>query len=131
VVCILVYNHTPMKTYEDLYAWKYAMELIEEIYVLTSTFPSEERFGLTSQMRRAANSVAANIAEGFGRYTYADKAHKYVIARGECTEVDAHLLIAVRVGLCSAERIQHSRELANRSGKLISGLIQSTRKSAH
>ena len=63
-------------------------------------------------MRRAANSIAANIAEGFGRYTYADKANKYVIARGECTEVDTFLRIAVRLKLCSHDQTKQSKHNA-------------------
>lgn len=88
-----------MKTYEDLHAYQVSMDLIEEIYILTSTFPKEELYGITSQLKRSSTSIAANIAEGFGRFTYADKAHKYTISRGESLEVVVFLKIAIRVGI--------------------------------
>jgi four helix bundle protein len=86
-----------MKSYKDLEVWQVAMDLVEEIYKLTSAFPKEEQYGLTSQVRRASTSIVANIAEGFGRFTFPDKAHTYTIVRGECTEVEAYLLVAIRV----------------------------------
>ncbi len=118
-----------MKSYEQLDAWKRAMDLIQEVYSVTREFPSDERFGLTSQIRKAANSIAANIAEGFGRYTYKDKANKYVIARGECTEVEAFLFIAVRLKFCEQNDIQLARLLVQQTGQILSGLIRSTRNS--
>jgi four helix bundle protein len=81
-------------------AWKKAMDLAESIHHLTCSFPKEEVYGITSQLRRAATSIAANIAEGFGRYTYADKMHKYVQARGELVEVMSFLHYAKRVRIC-------------------------------
>ncbi len=104
------------------------MDLVHEIYLLTAVFPKSEMYGLTSQLKRASTSVTANIAEGFGRYTFADKSHKYVIARGECTEVETFLRIAVRVGIISGQQAQKAMTLSNRTGKLLSGLIQSCRR---
>jgi len=101
------------------------MELVDEIYLLTVDFPKSELFGLSSQIKRASTSIVANIAEGFGRYTFADKAHKYVIARGECTEVEAFLHIAVRVKILTEAKAHKAMALSNRTGKLLSGLIQS------
>lgn len=117
-----------MKSYEDLQAWQTAMDLIEEIYSLTTEFPKAEQYGLSSQLKKAASSIAANIAEGFGRYTYPDKANKFTIARGECTEVDAFLKIAIRVRITSAQRVQKALLLSKSTGKLLSGLIQSCRR---
>ena len=73
--------------FTQLDAWKKAMDLAEKIHRLSKDFPKEEVYGVTSQMRRAGISIAANIAEGFGRYTYPDKMHKYVQARGELVEL--------------------------------------------
>lgn len=117
-----------MDSYKDLKAWQTAMDLVEEIYLLTRTFPKEEMYGLTSQLRRASSSIVANIAEGFGRYTYADKAYKYVISRGECTEVEAFLLIAIRVKIITKENASHALDLSQETGRLLSGLIKSCYK---
>ena len=101
------------------------MDLVEEVYRLTQKLPKEETYGLVSQLRRAAVSVVANIAEGFGRYTYADKAHKYRISRGEATEIDALLHITVRLKMLSQEETQKAFTLVNSTGRLLSGLIKS------
>jgi four helix bundle protein len=118
-----------MKSYKDLEVWQIAMNLTEEIYRLTHSFPKEEQYGLTSQVRRATTSIVANIAEGFGRFTFPDKAHKYTIARGECTEVEAYLLIAIRVKITTEESTQKALELSNQVGRMLSGLIRSTKNS--
>jgi four helix bundle protein len=73
--------------FTQLEAWKKAMNLAVKVHRLTKVFPKEELYGVISQMRRSSLSIAANIAEGFGRYTYADKMHKYVQARGELIEL--------------------------------------------
>jgi four helix bundle protein len=117
-----------MNSYTDLNAWKFAMELLADVHTLTKSLPSAERFGLIDQLHRATKSILLNIAEGYGRYTYADKINKYVIARGECTEVEAGILIAVRLGYVSAKKTEHILERANTTGKLLSGLIAATRQ---
>jgi len=71
--------------------WKKAISLAIEIHRVTKGFPADERYSVTSQLRRAALSVGANIAEGFGRFTRRDKAHKYVQARGELIEMMSFL----------------------------------------
>ena len=116
-----------MQSYEDLKAWQLAMDLTEEIYRLTSSFPKSEQYGITSQLRRASTSVASNLAEGFGRYTYKDKAAKYTIARGECTEVECFLHVSVRLEYISQEQFDNTIEQAKEVGRTISGLIKSTK----
>ena len=71
-----------MGGFEDLEVWQIGHEMVISIYELTKSLPREEAFGLTSQIKRAALSVPANIAEGFGRYHYMDKAKFYLNARG-------------------------------------------------
>ncbi len=83
--------------------WNKAMDLAVEVHRVTQGFPKEEMYGVTSQMRRAALSVAANIAEGYGRYTYADKMHKYVQARGELIELMTFVYYCYRVGYVSEQ----------------------------
>ncbi len=117
-----------MLTYTDLDAWKVGLDLVEEIYALTKRLPPSERFEMSVQMRKAVTSILANIAEGFGRYTYADKANKYVISRGECSEVEAFLHIAVRVKFLELSEVEKAFQLAEREKKLLSGLIAASRR---
>jgi four helix bundle protein len=87
-----------MQKFQDLRVWKEAHDLTLEVYKLTSAFPSDERFGLTSQLRRASVSVEANIAEGSKRLTGADFARFANIAEGSASEVACLLLIAKDLG---------------------------------
>jgi four helix bundle protein len=82
---------------------------------------------MTSQLRRAAVSILANLAEGFGRYTYADKAHKFTISRGESTEIEALLLICIALKLATEKKTAKSLELTRRVGKMLSGLINASK----
>ncbi len=82
------------KTYKDLQVWTYAHDLVMEVYALTKLFPDDERFGLTSQLRRAAVSIPSNIAEGFSRWGPAEKVRFYNIAEGSLAEVDYQLYLA-------------------------------------
>ena len=86
-----------IKNYKDLDIWKRSIELVEEIYRLTKTFPKEELYGLTSQMRRAAISIPSNIAEGFTRFH--DKEYKQFlyISLGSCSELSTQIIIASRL----------------------------------
>lgn len=117
-----------MESFVKLDAWQVALELVKEIYYLTQKFPNDERFGMTSQLRRAATSITANIAEGFSRITPADKLHKFIIARGECSEVHAFLICAVTVGFVDNQTIDTAVQLALRTGKLITGMVNAQRR---
>jgi|GEM_PF-958576 len=119
-----------MDHFMDLKAAQVAMDLVEEVYRLCRKLPKDEVFGLSSQLKRSSSGIVANIAEGFGRYTFCDKAHHFTIARGECSEVLAHLLIAVRVQLLSPQEIHRALALEDQTGRLLSGLILSSRKRA-
>ncbi len=116
-----------MKHFSELDAWKNGLELVREVYLLTQLLPKEELYGITSQLRRASTSILANIAEGFGRFTYPDKATKYTIARGECAEVEAFLLIIVALSFITHERSKRALQLVERERRLLSGLITSCR----
>ena len=93
-------EHT-VKSYRDLIAWQRARELVKETYLLTAEFPVGERFGLVSQMDRAAVSVPSNIAEGYGRATTQDYLHFLRIARGSAYELETQLVLAEDLGLCT------------------------------
>ena len=117
-----------MNSFTKLQAWQEAYELSMQIYKLSKSFPKEERFGLTDQIRRASISIVANIAEGFSRRSSADKTHKYVIARGECSEVLAFLFVAKGLNLAPEKEIKYAMQQAGTTGKLITGLIRSHSK---
>lgn len=112
----------------DLEAWQKAYELVLEIYKITKLFPKEELFGMTSQLRRAAASIAANIAEGFARYHYKDKVRFYYQARGSVAEVQTFLLLAKDLKYIDLEICKYLGEKCNEAGKLINGLIRSIEK---
>jgi four helix bundle protein len=116
-----------IKSFTDLNAWKEGHKLVLLVYQITANFPSQERFALIDQMRRAVVSVTSNVAEGFSRQSYAEKVQLYCMAQGSLTELQNQLLVAKDVGYLKKEDFQ---KLANQSvvvHKLISGLIKSTR----
>ena len=119
-----------MDSYIDLDAWSIGLDLVAQVYSLIKNFPKEELYGLSSQTRRASTSILLNIAEGFGRYTYKDKANKYIISRGECNEVEACLFIALRLDFINAEQAELALQLTIQEKKVLSGLIASCRKFA-
>ena len=82
------------KTFYQQSIWQDGMQLLKKIYSLTTNFPSEEKYSLTSQLRRSANSIIANFAESYGRYFYKDKIRVLYISRGEIEETRSHLLVA-------------------------------------
>ncbi|WP_374349277.1 four helix bundle protein [Chitinimonas sp.] len=86
------------RAHKDLRVWQSAMQLVEQIYRLTDTFPREELFGLSSQMRRAAVSVPSNIAEGSARQSTKELLHFLSIAAGSLAELDTQLELAGRIG---------------------------------
>ena len=92
-----------IRDYRDLTVWKEAMDIAEAIYLLTRTFPREEMFGMTSQMRRCAASIPANIAEGFGRAQRRMFIHFLRIAQGSLKELETHSALCGRVGLLGPE----------------------------
>ena len=83
-----------IKTFTDLIVWQKGHALVLEIYKITSFFPKEELYGLTSQIKRAIISVTSNIAEGFVRYSKKEKVQFYYVSLGSITEVQNHLIIA-------------------------------------
>ncbi len=105
--------------------WQRAMDLAVESYELTKYFPREEVYGLTSQVRRAAASVPANIAEGYGR----DGAGSYVqhlkIAQGSLKELETHILLSSRIGLSSQDRVSKAMAISEEVGKMLRSLIRS------
>src|ERR1051325_7930872 len=87
----------PIKSHRDLIVWQKAMDLVESVYAATGSFPREEIYALTSQIRRAAVSIPANIAEGQGRRLTKEYLYFLANARGSLLELDTHLEIALRL----------------------------------
>ena len=120
-----------MKTYEKIIAWQLAHRLVLEVYRLTATFPSIEQFGLTSQLRRAAVSIAANIVEGRARNTSKDFLNFLHIARASLEECEYHLLLAkdlAYISIADYDAIDsHCNELSATLNGLIRGIKLKTR----
>ncbi|HNF30350.1 MAG TPA: four helix bundle protein [Chitinophagaceae bacterium] len=92
-------------TFEDMNVWKNAMEVATLVFNLTTNLPRSEDYGLTSQLRRSALSVSANIAEGYGRESNMDKIRFYVISRGSAFETKSHLIYGEKVNYFENEKI--------------------------
>lgn len=117
------------KSFEDLDVWQIGKNIIMEIYQLTTDFPREEAFVLTNQIRRAALSIPANIAEGFGRYHYLDKVKFFLNARGSLYELKSHLLIAQELGYFSqSQSVTSLLSTIDKLGVKLNNLISSSRK---
>lgn len=114
-------------TYQDLKAWQVAMDLVIDVYRNTAEFPREERFGLTSQLRRAAVSVASNIAEGKGRFSNRELAQFLAQARGSVFEIETQVVIAFGLGFLSAKAKQELLDRCAEVGRILNGLIKSLR----
>ena len=113
-----------IESYRDLLVWQAAIELAVACYAETKTFPASETYGLTSQMRRASTSIAANIAEGYGR----DQVGSYVqflrIAQGSLKELETHLIIATRVGHLRSSGEEALLRKSEEIGKMLRSLIR-------
>jgi four helix bundle protein len=117
-----------MRNYQTLDVWKKSMELVKEIYLLTKKYPKEELFALTSQTKRAATSIPANIAEGMGRQYKKDTIHFLHIARGSVYELETHLNIAMMVNIIEEQNFKSIMNLIDEVIKRLSGLINYMQK---
>jgi len=113
-----------VKSFRELLVWQRAIALTLEIYKLTKAFPKEEMFGLTSQLRRAAVSVASNIAEGQGRKTKGEFAQFLCMARGSNAEVQTQLVIARGLGYAGEAEVGRCEALALEVAKMLNGLLK-------
>ena len=116
-----------VRSFRDLIVWQKAMNLVERVYQLSNLFPSEERYALTSQIRRAAVSVPSNIAEGYGRHSTSDYIRFLQISLGSLNELQTQLELAVRLGFSSAEQIEDALELCAEIEKMLVALIKKLR----
>lgn len=115
-----------INSFEDLKVWQSARKLANLLYDLTSSFPSEEKFSLVDQVRRAGLSVSANIAEGFSRYHLAETIMFYRNARGSLSEIKSHLYLSSDRGFINKKTLENAFSLIDETGKMLNGLIKST-----
>lgn len=117
----------PVQDFTDLQVWRLARELRKLSYGLLCGFPTEERYVLSSQLRRAAISITANIAEGFGRYSYQENLQYCRQARGSAFELRDHLITALDLNYITPELHKKTNELAQRVIQTLNGYIRSTK----
>jgi four helix bundle protein len=113
------------KNYRDLIVWQKGIALVVEVYKFTRSFPKEELYCLTSQMRRAAISIPSNIAEGQGRRTKKEFANFLSIAHGSLREIETQLMIAQQLGYLSATCLESTLSRCGEIGRLLNGLSNS------
>ncbi|MGB8495070.1 MAG: four helix bundle protein [Candidatus Acidiferrum sp.] len=118
----------PVRDFKDLDAWKLARTLRILIYILVKKLPIEERFALNSQLRRAVQSIGANNAEGFGRYSYQENIQFCRQARGSAYEVRDHLVTAADAKFISETECTEADTLAQRVIQVLNGYIRATAK---
>jgi four helix bundle protein len=126
---IIIKNRSVVPGYKNLDAWKQSMVIVKEVYVMVKSFPKEELYSLTSQTKRAAVSVPANIAEGIGRNYKKDTIQFLHIARGSLYELETLFNIAVVIEMISEEKFISVSPLIDNCLKLINGLIRYYEKS--
>jgi four helix bundle protein len=117
----------PIKKYSDLEVWQKAIELVAESYQLAHSLPRAEAFGLVSQIRRAAVSIPANIAEGHGRIHCAEYVHHLSVARGSLVELETFITIAERLSYIAPEQLRRVRELCDHVSRMLANLIKRLR----
>jgi four helix bundle protein len=123
-------NPVPIHSFKDLEVWQMAMTLAADCYHLTARFPKEEIYSMTAQIRRAAASVPANIAEGHGRENTGSFVQFLRIAQSSLKELETHLLLAERVKLTTEENVVPLLETCQRVGKMSRSLIRSLQAGA-
>lgn len=114
-----------VKSYQDLVVWKKAVDLAGMVYRVSASFPTDERFGMTSQVRRAATSVASNIAEGAERHGSKESLHFLGLTRGSLAEMETILIPAQRLGMADPEQVTELLAQAAEVGRILSGLKSS------
>jgi len=117
-----------LRTYKDLNAWKNSRELVKEIYEITKSYPREEIYSLTSQIRRCTISVSSNIAEGMGRQYLKETIQFLYLSRGSLYELETQLILSGDLGFISSDKLEKMLDKLEIQRKLISGLISYNKK---
>jgi four helix bundle protein len=114
--------------FEDLECYQLALEVMAEMHRFSKTLPPEEKYDLSSQIRRSSKSVTGNIAEGYGRYHYLDSLHYYSITRGELNETLAHLINARVLGYIEQPAFESHYTLIRQTEKALNGFMSYVRR---
>lgn len=117
-----------VRSYRDLQVWQGGMDLVVQVYRFSRPFPKEETYGLRSQVRRAAVSIPANIAEGHGREHLGDYLHHLSIATGSLMELETHCEIAARLSYVTADAVRAALERTGEVGRMLAGLIRALKR---
>ena len=112
-----------MRNYRDLQTWNKAHKLTLELYKVSRRFPKDEMYGLTSQLRRAASSIGANLAEGCGRQTNPEFARFVRISMGSASELDYHLLLSRDLGFLETDTYEHASKSLTEVRKMLASLL--------
>ena len=111
-----------IKTYKDLEIWQIGKSVVKDVYQLTGSFPKEELYGLTSQMRRAAISIPSNVAEGFRRRHTKEYKQFLHIALGSCAELETQIIIAKELSYCNSGEDDICLDKLDHIGRMITSL---------
>ena len=115
---------TQINNFKDLRVWQTAMDIAQQCYFLTRGFPQDELYGIVQQVRRSAVSIPANIAEGYGRRYRAEYIRFLNIAQGSTNELETHLILSERVGLCQGKDVETILDLLNQESRMIINLLK-------
>ena len=119
----------PITNYQDLLVWQKAIDLVVEAYRATAVFPKSETYGLVSQIRRAATSIPANIAEGYGRGSRKEYVQFLVIAQGSLKEVETHFIVAERLSYLTPAQPKRLLSQTDEIGRMLGSLIRKLKPS--
>ncbi|HJU31698.1 MAG TPA: four helix bundle protein [Hyphomicrobiaceae bacterium] len=117
-----------IESHRDLIVWQKSMDLAVTAYRLTSSFPADERYGLTSQIRRACASIPANIAEGYGRESAGAYAQQLKVAQGSLKEFETHVELAHRIGIVDEPSLTSVLRNSQEVGKMLRSLIRAVER---
>lgn len=112
------------RPHQNLFVWQEGIKFVKDIYLLTKKNPNEEKFGITSQLRRASVSVPVNIAEGAAKRTKKDNIKFLYISRGSLSEIDTLLIISFELDYISNQEYEQFNEKVDRVSTLLAGLIK-------
>jgi four helix bundle protein len=119
-----------IKGYRDLLMWQKGIDLVVEAYRVTAQFPKSEIYGLTSQIRRAASSIPANIAEGYGRGSRRDYAQFLFIAQGSLKEFETHIIVSEKLSYLTASQKDRLLSQTDELGRMLGSLIRKLKASS-
>lgn len=116
-----------VKSYKDLKVWTKGLDIVDKIYTVTENFPSQERFGIISQMQRSSISISSNIAEGFMRQHSKEYVQFLYIALGSCAELETQLIISERRNYIKQEVAEDLHEMIDHESRMLTNLIKTLR----